>query len=151
MAKVTLRSALFVDLPFVTSCAELSYAIYVDRIGKKPAPMVADFAAALELGQLEILETKDAPAGFLVSYAKGTVLFVENIALHPNHQGKGFGGQIFTLLEDRARIRGMDAIELYTNEKMTENLAFYPRLGFDEVERRSEAGFNRVYFRKALD
>ena len=37
-----------------------------------------------------------------------------------------------------------------TNEKMTENLTLYPRLGYCEVARRTEDGFNRVYFQKTL-
>jgi hypothetical protein len=33
---------------------------------------------------------------------------------------------------------------------MTENLSIYPRLGYVEVARRSEDGFNRVFFEKQL-
>lgn len=35
-------------------------------------------------------------------------------------------------------------LHLYTNEKMTENLSIYPKLGYVEVGRRTENGFNRV-------
>ena len=113
--------------------------------------MVADFAAALREGHLEILHEGNEPIGFLVSYALQNSLFVENVAIDPQHQGKGYGGSVFALLETRARSLELSAIELYTNEKMTENLNFYPRLGFKEFDRRTEAGFNRVYFRKAVD
>ena len=41
-------------------------------------------------------------------------------------------------------------IELYTNELMVENIAWYGKLGFKEVERKHEDGFNRVYFRLDL-
>jgi hypothetical protein len=33
---------------------------------------------------------------------------------------------------------------------MVENLAYYPRLGYVEYDRRREDGFDRVYFRKRL-
>jgi hypothetical protein len=33
---------------------------------------------------------------------------------------------------------------------MTENLSFYPRLGYIEVARRAEHGFNRVFFEKSF-
>jgi hypothetical protein len=33
---------------------------------------------------------------------------------------------------------------------MTENLKIYPKLGYTVVGRRTEAGFNRVYFEKTL-
>jgi hypothetical protein len=44
----------------------------------------------------------------------------------------------------------MNAVHLYTNEKMTDNLSIYPKLGYVEVARRTENGFNRVYFEKSL-
>ena len=150
MTEVSLRKATVEDLTFVAACAEIAYQIYVDRIGKKPAPMVADFAAALRAQQLEILVVDDQPIGFLVSYEKAQCLFVENVAIAPEHQGKGYGGAIFDALERRASVGGLAAIELYTNEKMSENLKFYSRLGFTEFDRRSESGFNRIYFRKEL-
>jgi len=42
------------------------------------------------------------------------------------------------------------AVHLYTNEKMTDNLSIYPRLGYVEVARRHEDGFDRVFFEKRL-
>ena len=151
MIMVTLRAAEISDLTFVTACAEGAYSLYVDRIGRKPAPMVADFAEALKQGHLEVLQVDDRPVGFLVSYRHENALFVENVAVDPQHQGQGLGSAIFALLEERAKSSGLAMIELYTNEKMTENLIFYPRLGFQEFDRRTESGFNRVYFRKTLD
>jgi hypothetical protein len=41
-------------------------------------------------------------------------------------------------------------IRLYTNEAMTENLAYYPRRGYTETHRAAEDGFNRVFFRKPV-
>lgn len=113
--------------------------------------MVADFPAALREGRLEILQSGQRAIGYLVSDTRQSSLFVENVAIDPQHQGKGYGGSVFALLETRARTAGLRAIELYTNEKMTENLKFYPRLGFEEIDRRTEAGFKRVYFRKTVD
>jgi ribosomal protein S18 acetylase RimI-like enzyme len=52
--------------------------------------------------------------------------------------------------EQRARFLGLPEIRLYTHERMTANIAFYTRLGYDEVERRVEDGFARVFMRKRL-
>ena len=150
MTELQLRRATREDLPFARQCAVQAYSLYVDRIGREPAPMVQDFAAALKDDELEIVTASGMKLGFLVSRLRGDHLFIENIALHPDHQGKGLARQTFALLEQRAQQAGRVALELYTNEKMTENLGLYPRLGFVETERRSEAGFNRVYFRKEL-
>jgi hypothetical protein len=39
----------------------------------------------------------------------------------------------------------------YTHELMIENISLYRRLGYKEVERRAEEGFQRVFRRKLLD
>jgi hypothetical protein len=41
-------------------------------------------------------------------------------------------------------------VTLYTNERMTENLVFYPALGYVETGRGMQDGFARVFYRKPL-
>lgn len=138
------------DLSFIQDCANSAYQIYVERMGKKPAPMIADFAAQIELGHVEIILSDEQPAGYCVSFETSDALFVENIALSPVCQGKGLAAQMFAILEARARSAGLTKLALYTNEKMYENLALYPKIGFVEIERREEDGFRRVFFEKQL-
>jgi ribosomal protein S18 acetylase RimI-like enzyme len=57
---------------------------------------------------------------------------------------------LIAFAEDHARELGLDAVTLYTNEAMTENLRLYPALGFVETGRRVEDGYRRVYFRKTV-
>ena len=146
----SIRPARHSDLPFVQSCAVEAYEIYVERIGKTPAPMVADFASSLTRCHLDIIMDGGTPAGYAVTYPRDDHLFVENIALLSKHQGKGMARQLFKHFENRAIQENHCGIELYTNEKMTENLSLYPHLGFKEIERKTEDGFKRVYFRKDL-
>ncbi|MEC9102228.1 MAG: GNAT family N-acetyltransferase, partial [Pseudomonadota bacterium] len=49
-----------------------------------------------------------------------------------------------------ARAEGLETVKLYTNVKMQANLTLYPRLGYVETARKSEDGFDRVYFEKRL-
>ncbi|GIT79668.1 hypothetical protein LLS1_13370 [Leifsonia sp. LS1] len=42
----------------------------------------------------------------------------------------------------------MAEVRLYTHERMTENLAYYPRRSFVETARRTENELRRVFFRK---
>ena len=62
MSKPRLRAATSADLPFVERCARAAYAPYVARIGREPAPMVADFASHLTDGDLTIIETEKTVA-----------------------------------------------------------------------------------------
>ena len=87
--------------------------------------------------------------GFIVFYAEDGHIMLENVAVLPRSAGRGVGKKLIGFCEDAARQRGMN-VHLYTNEKMTENLSIYPRLGYVEVGGRTENGFNRVYFEKTL-
>lgn len=147
-----IRQAVASDEPEVRDCAEQAYARYVQAIGRKPAPMVADFAAQIADGEVYVAkDDRNSFLGFIVFRAEEGYLLLENVAVLPRATGRGVGRALISFCENAARARGLSAIHLYTNEKMAENLSIYPRLGYAEVGRRTEDGFNRVYFEKALD
>lgn len=50
----------------------------------------------------------------------------------------------------QAREHGLAEVRLYTNEAMTENLAYYPRHGYVETRRATDHGYRRVFFTKQL-
>ena len=145
-----IRPATGTDVAAVQALARAAYALYVPRIGREPAPMHADFATQIATGQVHVATLDNVCVGYIVLYPRGDHVHVENIAVDPRAQGRGVGKALLNFAEDRASDHGLYAIELYTNEKMTENLQLYPRLGYREIDRRSEAGFARVYFRKDL-
>jgi ribosomal protein S18 acetylase RimI-like enzyme len=147
---MTIRKAVPEDLAAVEKIAIAAYEIYVERIGKKPAPMVADFKDQIAAGQMEVWQVGAQVAGFIVHYPCKDHVHIENVAVLPSFAGRGIGSKLIAMAEETARAKGFSAVELYTNEKMTENLSLYPHLGYRETGRREEAGFSRVYFRKEL-
>jgi ribosomal protein S18 acetylase RimI-like enzyme len=112
--------------------------------------MVADFAGQIVNGVIHVVEDRRRVCGFIVLYPRGDHLHVENVAIDPAFQRHGLGTALLEFAEQQAHVHDRRAIELYTNEKMTENLEFYPRLGYVETGRSVEDGFSRVYFRKEL-
>jgi ribosomal protein S18 acetylase RimI-like enzyme len=145
-----IRKASYTDLDQVEACAVAAYTRYIERIGKVPAPMVANFAASIENENLYVIEDSGRICGFVVFYARDDHIHLENVALDPRFQGRGLGMRLIEFVEQRARADGYARIELYTNAKMTENLGLYPRLGYQQFDRRIEDGFDRVYFEKTL-
>lgn len=136
------------DRAAVERIARAAYAAYVPLIGRAPAPMLADFAAAIAAGRVWVA---GAPvAGYVVAWPRGDHWHLENVAVDPAAQGRGLGRALIGHVEALARQAGARAVELYTNARMTANLALYPRLGYAETGRRVEDGFDRVFFRKAL-
>jgi ribosomal protein S18 acetylase RimI-like enzyme len=138
------------DTLAVTACVRDAYARYVERIGREPAPMTADYAALIDAGEVWVMRAGEGVAGVLVLRPQPPALLVENVAVAPGSQGQGLGRQLMAFAEEHARAAGLDEVVLYTNERMTENLRFYPALGFAETCRGMQDGFARVFYRKAL-
>lgn len=141
------------DLGDIQRVARSAYALYVPRIGREPAPMVADFATSIAAGHIWVTDMPGPGfdvTGFVVAFPRDDHWHLENVAVDPKIQGIGVGGRLIAHVEAMARAAGARAVELYTNAKMTENQSLYPQLGYAETGRRSEDGFDRVFYRKEL-
>ena len=112
--------------------------------------MQADYAEQVRQGQVFVVGESQMIVGFVVFYPQGDHLHLENVAVRSTHQGRGYGGRLIAYVEEQAKRYGLAAVELYTNEKMHENIAMYRKLGYVECARRNVDGYDRVYFRKAL-
>lgn len=150
--RLRIRPAVAEDESAVRACAEQAYAPYVSVIGRKPAPMSADYRAQIAAGQVYVCTGERGELqGFIVFFAVDRHMLLENVAVAQSARGQGIGKVLIRFCEDQALRSGLGSVQLYTNARMTENLAIYPRLGYLEVERRSEDGFDRVYFEKTLN
>jgi GNAT superfamily N-acetyltransferase len=147
---VIVRPAADADACTLGMIAAAAYQRYVPRIGRAPAPMSADYAAAVRRGQAWVAVEDGEVAGFVILIPRPGYLLLENVAVLPAAQGRGIGGRLMALAEERARSLHLNEIRLYTNEAMTENLAYYPRRGYAETHRAEQDGFRRVFFRKHL-
>lgn len=145
-----IRRAREVDVDAITAIVHDAYAPYIPRIGRQPAPMLDDYRQVIAGYRVFVLEADGAVRGVLVLEHEGDVLHVQNVAVCNQARGQGLGRQLLGFAEDQARELGCVAIELYTNERMTENILFYPRLGYRETRRAVEDGYARVFFRKTI-
>ena len=144
-----IRPATPADEPSIRDCAERAYIRYVEAMGRTPAPMVADFAAQIGDGIIHVSTGENgALDGFIVFYPRGGAMHLENVAVVPEAAGRGVGKALIGFCEAEARRAGLPAVELYTNVRMVENLSIYPHLGYREIGRWREEGFDRVFFRK---
>jgi GNAT superfamily N-acetyltransferase len=147
----TIRPAAEADVPVLGEIAVAAYEQYVPLMGRAPAPMTADYAAAVQAGQVWVAAGADGAAlGLIVLIRHPGFLLLENVAVRPAAQGRGLGARLLEFAEEQARSLGLAEIRLYTNEAMTANLAYYPRHGYAETHRAQEDGFRRVFFTKQL-
>lgn len=127
-----------------------AYARYAGRIGKPAGPVFADYARLIDEGRVWVLAEAGAVLGILVLVLAPDGALLDNVAVSPTAQGRGLGRALIDHAELKARAAGFDAIALYTNAVMTENLAKYARLGYVETHRATEDGYDRVHMRKPL-
>jgi ribosomal protein S18 acetylase RimI-like enzyme len=135
----------------IRAIAHAAYAKYVARIGREPAPMVADFAALIAAGYVVVAEDRDGIKGYMIGWPEADAYLIDNIAVDPEHQGQGLGRYLIEHAATEARRLRLPAVRLYTNVAMTENLAMYAHIGFVETHRATEHGFERAYLRWSLD
>jgi ribosomal protein S18 acetylase RimI-like enzyme len=147
---MTIRPATQDDVAQIIRLINAAYAKYLDWMEKPPAPMLADYSKLIAGGGVYVLASGAEIAGALVIEARDQALFIENIAIAPTFHGQGLGRGLMAFAEQYAGERGLSELRLYTNEVMIENLSFYQRLGFEEVARRMDNGYRRVFLRKSL-
>lgn len=145
-----IRPATSEDRPDIEEIARDAYRVYVPRIGREPAPMNDDYGPLISAGQVFVAEEGGGVVGILVLKDEPGALLLDNVAVRPEAQGRGFGRELIFFAQKEARRRGHPAIRLYTNQAMTENVAFYERLGFAETHRCEDKGFRRVFMEKRL-
>jgi len=127
-----------------------AYTKYIARIGKPPGPMLDDYRAHIRAHAAWVLETGGNIAGVIILLPQEENLLLDNVAVDPAQHGRGLGRALMEFAEREARRRGYDELRLYTHAKMTENIAMYPRLGWQETGRGEQAGYDRVFYRKRL-
>jgi GNAT superfamily N-acetyltransferase len=142
------RPATAADLPAIKALIDAAYARYLTRMDKPPGPMLRDYGPSVEAGTTWVI---DSPiTAVLTLYPRDDHLLVENVAVHPDAQGRGLGRGLMSFAEQEAARRGLTRMALVTHEVMTENQAIYAHLGYTEVDRRAEDGYRRIHMEKRL-
>ncbi len=147
---MSIRRACPEDIHVIKRIAEEAYRPYVARLGKAPAPMVADFAAHIDRDLVFLSEKEGIVAGYAILSNNEQRALLDNIAVDPACQGGGVGRALIDEVERQVAALGYRSLDLYTNVVMTANIAWYRKLGFVETGLAREYGFHRVYMRKAL-
>jgi GNAT superfamily N-acetyltransferase len=126
------------DAAAVSALVDAAFGIYIPRLGRKPLPMLEDYVALISKGIVHVLEENGVIDGLVVLA-----------------QGRGLGRLLLNFAEAKARGDGYEAIRLYTNEVMIENLAIYEHCGYAEIHRTEDVistslSSRRVYMAKQL-
>jgi ribosomal protein S18 acetylase RimI-like enzyme len=88
---VEIRQATEDDLPAVVDLVERAYEPWIERIGRRPAPMDSDYAALIGAGEVHLLDDGGRTVGLVIVRDLGDHLVIDNVAVDPDHQGRGHG------------------------------------------------------------
>lgn len=129
--KVRLRQAADADAPAILALARAAYAKWVPVIGREPKPMTADYAAAVRDHRIDLLYLGDVLAALIETIPEPDHLLIENVAVAPEFQGRGFGRQLLHHAEALAGALGYSEVRLYTNQRFEDNIRLYERCGYE--------------------
>ena len=125
------------DIAEIEAFQQEAYARNRDILGAEPIPLKWDYATIFAQTEVWAVRDKGALVGVLILRPRDDDLYLESVATLPQVQGGGYGNAMLNATEFRARDWGYDAIRLLTGEKLTSNVEWYRRKGFqiEEVER----------------
>src|SRR5262245_14306563 len=125
---ITFRRAVAADAAAVTALSQAAYQKFVERIGRLPQPLTADYAEVMRTDETWVAEDDNSKLiGVLVLKPASDHLLIWSVAVAVELQRGGIGRRLLALAEREALRRGVPEIRLYTNEKMAENIALYER------------------------
>jgi ribosomal protein S18 acetylase RimI-like enzyme len=141
------RRAVAEDHEIIIAIAQKAYEKYIERIGKEPAPMRPIIQKE---DVVFICEDNKHIIAFAILVKINDQIILDSIAVDPSHQKKGIGNNFIKFIEQYLIKQKFDKYQLYTNEKMFENIDWYQKIGFKIFKKVTEKGYNRIYFEKEL-
>ena len=145
-----LRDVLPGDAASIAECVREAYSPYIERIGKPPGLMLGNYDEIVRDHRVFVVDGAEEIIGVLVLIEEERSLLLDNVAVRLSRQGEGIGRRLMEHAEAEGRRLGYAHFDLYTHQRMTENIALYARHGYEETERRVEHGYPRIYVRKRL-
>jgi GNAT superfamily N-acetyltransferase len=125
-----IRPAVLEDAAGIRALTRAAYAKWVALIGREPLPMQADYQCAAVEHTIDLLIVDGALAGLVETILRPDHLWIENVAVAPEQQGRGFGRLLLDHAERRAVHAGRPEIRLLTNQAFAANLELYARRGY---------------------
>ncbi|BAK11018.1 MULTISPECIES: GNAT family N-acetyltransferase [Pantoea] len=130
----TMRIATISDAEAVTELTRMAYAKWVPVIGREPLPMKTNHAAFIQENRVDLLFCGADLAALVETIQRKDDILIENVAVDPRFQKRGYGRKMVAHAEQLAIQAGLDVVRLYTNSLFEVNLRLYASLGY-EVER----------------
>lgn len=138
------------DAPAIRELTRQAYAKWVPVIGRQPIPMLADYDIAVREHLIDLLSVGGEYVALVEMIQNIDHLLIENLAVAPAVQGRGYGRLLADHAEAQAKSLGYREIRLYTNKAFTDNIRFYSGLGYMIDREEAYKGGFIVHMHKVL-
>jgi GNAT superfamily N-acetyltransferase len=133
-----IESATLEDMPQLVELLSALFSVEEDFV---PDPRKQEQGVRMILeqpsrGRIFVLRTDHMAVGmanllFTISTAEGGfVVLLEDVIVHPEHRGQGYGGQLLDYVIQYAREKGFKRITLLTDRISAESQSFFQKRGF---------------------
>ena len=119
--------------------------VVIRRAVTRDVPAIAECVRST--GEPDVSRLDGSVVAVAVLIVSGEGALRGNVAAHPAVQVRGLGRRMIELAETEACRQGHHETELYTHVLVVESVAPHERLGCEEIDRRTERGFERTYLR----
>lgn len=131
-----IRKAIPEDSENLKQCMESAYSIYQHRMGgARLPPMDADYLSEIKNYPVWVCVSEGNILGGLIMLFENNRATIANIAVLPELQGRGIGGELMRFAQSKAREKGYSELHLATHVLLDENISLYRHLGWEETGR----------------
>lgn len=157
MSDLTLRRATPSDARLVLDLIQTAFAEYRGKLvpdsgayGETPQSIAAHLAG--RQGAV-IAERPGVAVGCVLFRDEGEDLYFGRLSVLPDHRRSGVAEALVAAVEDEARTRGAQGVQLGVRIALPGNQRLFARLGYVEISREAHPGFTEptsINMRKAL-
>ena len=149
-SSIRFRAADAADAAAIRDIVRAAYAKWVPVIGREPLPMRADYDKAVREHQFELAIEDGRIVGLIETIAHDDHIWIENVAVTPEAQGRGIGRQLLDSAERTAVEAGLRELRLLTNGAFKANVSLYKRQGYAVDREEPFMNGTTVYMSKRL-
>jgi ribosomal protein S18 acetylase RimI-like enzyme len=145
-----IRRAGVADAAVIAALTGAAYAKWTPILGREAKPMTVDYEEAVRKNRFDLLIVEGEAVALIETIAEPDGLLIENVAVSPSFQRRGFGRRMLAHAEDIAAAAGYGKIRLYTNQRFAANVTLYLKLGYRIDSEEPFLGGAQVNMSKAL-
>ncbi|MBZ9658795.1 GNAT family N-acetyltransferase [Mesorhizobium sp. ESP-6-4] len=149
-SSIRFRPAERADAATIRDIVRAAYSRWVPLIGREPMPMLADYDRAVAEHPFELAVESDRIVGMIETMLEEDHLWIENVCVAPDAQGRGIGRLLLERAEHKARAASRFELRLLTNGAFAANVSLYKKHGYTIDREEPFMNGTTVYMSKKL-